>query len=122
GAGEPSFWCRSPRSSETSSMGAGRGDRPLLWCRSPRSTETSSVGAGRGDRPLLVQKPSLHRDKLGGGGTPSGLVFHLDRGVGIGAGTEQLVAGARIEMLAVELVADVLDAAGQQHLVGDLPE
>src|SRR6266536_1813092 len=99
GGGERSafpLWCRNPRSTETSSVGAesalrfpsgaeapapprqarwGREHSALpLWCRSPRSTETSSVGAGTLRISPLVQKPPLHRDKLGGGGAPSGLV------------------------------------------------
>src|SRR5206468_4864911 len=42
--------------------GRGAAGGPLIWCRSLRSTGASPVGA-----PVLVQKPSLHRDKLGGG-------------------------------------------------------
>src|SRR6266542_1564079 len=85
--------------------------RPLLLSSSLRSTETSSVGAGnaprcpsgaeasapprqarwgRGTRRAapLVQKPPLHRDKLGGGGAPAGLVviggiLLFVRGIGI---------------------------------------
>src|SRR6266498_1798124 len=81
----------------------GGGQRSVfpLWCRNPRSTETSSVGAESalrfpsgaetpapprqarwGRRTLhvspLVQKPPLHRDKLGGGSAQSGLERFTD--------------------------------------------
>src|SRR5207245_730647 len=84
------FLCRSLRSTETSSVGAGGPFRfasgaealappgqarwgrraaaePPLWWTSPRSTGASPAGARRGGV-LLVQKPSLLRGESGGGG------------------------------------------------------
>src|SRR5205823_964598 len=70
-------------------------------------------------RPVLRMRRTLAASPLG-----NGLVFHLERGVEVGAGAEQLVAreaGTRVQVLAVELVAEVLHPAAEQHHVGHLP-
>src|SRR5205823_655267 len=71
------FWCRSLRSTGTSSVGARR-----KGCAPSGAKASAPPGQARWGRDasgalLLVQKPSLHRDKLGGGGAQSGLAICL---------------------------------------------
>src|SRR6266542_2842704 len=61
------FLSTSPRSTETSSVGAGRSTQPLL---AEASAPPRQARWGRDAEPSrCLQKPPLHRDKLGGGGT-----------------------------------------------------
>src|SRR5207247_7846159 len=53
--------------------GQARWGRPPL-CKNPRSTGASPVGAA-----ALVQKPTLHRGKPGGGGRPCAKTHEIGR-------------------------------------------